>query len=156
MTRRLLRRAVDRAAVRFGIDEDRSHEATDERLRARFIANGRESKYGDAVRRQICERFDAVHALVTAATSPTDALHLAEAVLSIDAAGDRRVQLLPGRQKVLQVLTDHQLWTECLREPVPIVYGAGYGPGDTSRMLGFMLRGADLDYEYIKGLTIQK
>jgi hypothetical protein len=58
--------------------------------------------------------------------------------------------------KVLQVLTDLPLWTERLREPVPIVFGAGYGLDDTSRKLRFMLRGADLDYEYIKGLTIPK
>jgi O-methyltransferase len=287
MTWRLARRVVDRAAVRFRIDEDRYHEATYERLRARFIANGRESRYGEPVRRQIVERFEAVDAHVTAATSPTDALHIAEAVLSIEAEGDLvecgcyqgastcKLSILAqvtGRQlaafdsfeglpsvgdadrrdqhmrherswftpwtagawhgslelvrtnleawgelgccrlvkgwfqdtmtpehlprqialafadvdipssvrqcvealwprlarggaffshdvgfvRVLQVLTDHQLWTERFREPVPIVFGAGYGLGDTSRMLGFMLRGTDLDYEYIKSLTIQK
>ena len=49
-----------------------------------------------------------------------------------------------GFIKVLQELTGEALWRDVLHEPVPIIYGAGYGLGDTSRMLGFMVKGRDL------------
>jgi len=42
--------------------------------------------------------------------------------------------------KVLQVLTDRRLWIERLCEPVPIVFDAGCGLGDTFRTLGFLLK----------------
>ena len=49
--------------------------------------------------------------------------------------------------KVLKELNDELIWREVLREPVPIMYGAGYGLGDTSRMLGFMVKGRDVSPE---------
>ncbi len=61
-----------------------------------------------------------------------------------------------GFIKVLKELTDDSLWREVLREPVPIIYGAGFGLGDTSRMLGFIVKGHGLSPEYIKSLTVDK
>ncbi len=61
-----------------------------------------------------------------------------------------------GFIKVLQELTDERLWRDTWREPVPIVFGAGYGMGDTSRMLGFMIKGRDLPAEYVNSLTVDK
>ena len=61
-----------------------------------------------------------------------------------------------GFIKVLKELTDDRLWRDVLREPVPMVLGAGYGLGDTSRMLGFMVKGADLPAEYLHNLTLDK
>lgn len=61
-----------------------------------------------------------------------------------------------GFIKVLQEITDDRLWRDVLREPVPIVVGAGYGLGDTSRMLGFMVKGRHLSADYINGLTVDK
>jgi O-methyltransferase len=61
-----------------------------------------------------------------------------------------------GFIKVLKELTDDKLWKDVLREPVPIIYGAGYGLGDTSRMLGFIVKGRDISPEYINSLTVDK
>jgi len=256
-------------------------------LRDCFVRNGRTSTYDANVRTRIVERFEAIHAKVTIASSPTDGLFLAEAALDVDAAGemvecgcyqggstaklsilasvtsrklvvcdsfeglpesdshndqDLHVRMpsewmnpwkpgdwagsldlvkanverfgemdvctfvkgwfqdtltgnaLPaavamaftdvdmpssareclesiwprlsdrgayfshdvGFIKVLKELTDETLWREVLHEPVPIIYGAGYGLGDTSRMLGFMVKGRDLSAEYINSLTVDK
>lgn len=56
-------------------------------LKARFIQNGESSKYGIDVRTGIVKRFEAIDRSLTAATSPTDGLFLAEALLSLEAEG---------------------------------------------------------------------
>jgi hypothetical protein len=61
-----------------------------------------------------------------------------------------------GFVKVLKEITDNDLWRDVLRDPVPVVFGAGYGLGDTSRMLGFMVKGRDIAPEYVKGLMVDK
>jgi hypothetical protein len=61
-----------------------------------------------------------------------------------------------GFIKVLQTLTDPAMWRDRFQEPVPILFGAGYGMGDTARMIGYMLKGTDLSVDYIKNLTIEK
>ena len=58
--------------------------------------------------------------------------------------------------KVLDELTDEQLWRNVFKEPMPVVFGAGYGRGDSSRMLGFMLRSRSCPPEYIKRLRLDK
>lgn len=57
--------------------------------------------------------------------------------------------------KVLQALTDDHLWREILREPQPIIFGAGYGLCDASPHLGFLVKGTGLSAEDIKGLTLE-
>lgn len=258
-----------------------------ERLRHRFIANGRESRYNESIREQIVNRFEVIDQEVTIASTPTDALYLAETILSLDVPGDivecgcyaggssaklsivakvanrnlfvfdsfeglpavddynirdhhlRRdkdfiedwtagryaaaldlvqnnvrafgeisvcrfikgwfadtltddnlppaiamaftdvdiassaedclkgiwPKLSPGGAfyshdaayiKVVQALTAEKLWRELFKEPVPILWGAGYGLGDTSPHLGFMVKGPDVSSEYIKSLSMEK
>ncbi len=57
--------------------------------------------------------------------------------------------------KVLQVLMDSDVWREVFREPAPILFGAGWGLGDSSPALGFMVKGRR-SAEYIKSLTLEK
>lgn len=58
--------------------------------------------------------------------------------------------------KVLQGLTDERLWTERLRAPVPIIFGAGYGLCDASPHLGFFVKGKELTPEYLKSIMLEK
>ena len=58
--------------------------------------------------------------------------------------------------KALQVLTDEYLWAEVLREPRPILFGAGFGLCDASPHLGFLVKGTQVAPEYMKSLTISK
>jgi hypothetical protein len=58
--------------------------------------------------------------------------------------------------KVLQTLLDESLWKEVLKEFPPILFGAGYGLGDSSPHLGFMVKGSSITPEYIKSLAIEK
>src|SRR5262245_59072634 len=53
-----------------------------------FINNGRNSKFDTSVRAEMVSRFEAIHNRVRYASSPTDGLVLAEALLSMDAEGD--------------------------------------------------------------------
>jgi O-methyltransferase len=57
--------------------------------------------------------------------------------------------------KVLETLTDEQIWRDVFREPIPIIFGAGWGLGDASPSLGFFVKGRPTA-EYIKGLTLEK
>lgn len=60
-----------------------------------------------------------------------------------------------GFIKVVQVLMDDHIWREVFREPTPILFGAGWGLGDSSPHLGFMVKGQQ-SAEYIKNLTLEK
>jgi len=57
--------------------------------------------------------------------------------------------------KVLQAVLDEKLWKEVFKEFPPILFGAGYGLGDFSPHLGFMVKGKSTP-EYIKSLAIEK
>lgn len=57
--------------------------------------------------------------------------------------------------KVMQELTNPVVWDEEFHEPVPILFGAGYGLCDSSPHLGFMIKGAQ-SADYIKGLLLEK
>ena len=57
--------------------------------------------------------------------------------------------------KVAQVLMDSHVWREVFQEPTPILFGAGWGLGDASPALGFMVKGQQ-SAEYIKSLTLEK
>ena len=58
--------------------------------------------------------------------------------------------------KVLQTILNKHLWREIFREFPPILFGAGYGLGDSSPHLGFMVKGESVTAEYINSLTIGK
>lgn len=58
--------------------------------------------------------------------------------------------------RVLQALLAEDLWREEFGEFPPILFGAGYGMGDTSPHLGFMVKGKAMTAEYINGLAIEK
>jgi O-methyltransferase len=58
--------------------------------------------------------------------------------------------------KVLQALLDETLWKKVLNDFPPILFGAGYGLGDSSPHLGFMVKGKAITPEYIKNLAIEK
>jgi O-methyltransferase len=51
--------------------------------------------------------------------------------------------------KVLQAFTDPELWNDVLRQPMPIIFGAGYGLCETSPNLGFL---AKCDDDQLPGL----
>lgn len=57
-------------------------------FRELFIANGKKSKYDSRLRSTIADRFDEIHQRVPCASTRTDGLILAEAMLSMDADGD--------------------------------------------------------------------
>jgi predicted O-methyltransferase YrrM len=56
-------------------------------LRRRFIENGADSKWDRRVRAELVDRFEEIDANVPIGTTPTDGLYLAEALLSLEAAG---------------------------------------------------------------------
>ena len=58
--------------------------------------------------------------------------------------------------KVLQELHDQEMWTSLLREYPPIIFGAGFGHGEYSPHLGFMVKDASATAAYIKSLTLEK
>jgi len=58
--------------------------------------------------------------------------------------------------KVLQAILDEKVWRDVLKEFPPILFGAGYGLGDSSSHLGFMVKGQSVTAEYVKSLAIQK
>lgn len=255
-------------------------------LRSRFILNGRDSRWGSDVRREIVRRFETIDRSLVAATSPTDGLFLAEAVLSMKADGDlvecgcfngastaklsiltkllgRRLHVfdsfeglpneeggfvkeyhtrrsssrigwragdyaagleqvrgnierlgevevcrfykgwfnqtlipenLPGQiaaafvdvdmpssardcvaaiwplmsdravhfshdvafVNVLKAILDRKLWLDELNEYPPILFGAGFGLGDSSPHLGFFVKGKDVETDYINSITLEK
>jgi O-methyltransferase len=255
-------------------------------LRARFILNGRESQWGSDTRREIVRRFEGIDRSLEAATSPTDGLFLAEAVLSMQARGDlvecgcfngtstaklsilakligRRLHVydsfeglpseeggfvkeyhtrrsssrigwragdyaaglervrrnierlgeievcsfykgwfnetltdanlpseislafvdvdMPGSAReciaaiwprlankgvyfshdvafinVLKAILDRKLWLDELKEYPPILFGAGFGLGDSSPHLGFFVKGQEADTDYINSITLEK
>lgn len=57
--------------------------------------------------------------------------------------------------KVIQALTDHDLWARIFREPVPPLFGAGFGLGDGSPHLGYFVKGP-VTAAYLKSLTLAK
>jgi len=58
--------------------------------------------------------------------------------------------------KVLQAILDENLWRDIFKEFPPILFGAGYGLGDSSPHLGFMVKGKSVTAEYINSFTIEK
>jgi O-methyltransferase len=58
--------------------------------------------------------------------------------------------------KVLNALMDRKLWSEELHGFPPVLFGAGYGLGDSSPHLGFFVKGETATPEYINSLTIEK
>lgn len=64
------------------------HKGTYPYYRQLFIANGRQGAHNTDVREEIVRRFENIDQLVPKATTPTDGLVLAEAILSMDAEGD--------------------------------------------------------------------
>lgn len=61
-----------------------------------------------------------------------------------------------GSTNVLQALCDDRVWSEVMREPRPILFGAGFGMRDASPNLGVMVKGKDLTASYIDSLMIDK
>lgn len=57
--------------------------------------------------------------------------------------------------KVLQTLHDKNLWNDILEDFPPVLFGAGFGYGEHSPHLGFMVKG-NRSAEYIKGLMLDK
>ena len=58
--------------------------------------------------------------------------------------------------KVLQAMLGEGLWRDVFKEHPPILLGAGYGLGDSSPHLGFMVKGNSIAAGYINSLTIDK
>ena len=58
--------------------------------------------------------------------------------------------------KVLQELHDREMWTELFDSYPPIIFGAGFGYGEHSPHLGFMVKGPTATAEYINSLTLEK
>lgn len=56
-------------------------------LKKKFIKNGIKSKWNENVRKKIVERFETIDRRVSIASTPTDGLFLAEALLSTEAEG---------------------------------------------------------------------
>jgi O-methyltransferase len=65
-----------------------SHKGTYPYFRERFIENAKSSRHDRRTRSEIVGRFEAIHRQVPVASSSTDGLVLAEALLSMEAAGD--------------------------------------------------------------------
>jgi len=63
-------------------------ESTYVEMRERFVANGEGSPVDPSLRRAMVRRFEAIDRDVPTATTPTDGLLLAEALLSVEAPGD--------------------------------------------------------------------
>ncbi len=57
-------------------------------LRERFVSNGRHSQWTQEIRGEIADRFAEIHRQVDIHSGQSDALIMAEAVLSLDADGD--------------------------------------------------------------------
>lgn len=58
--------------------------------------------------------------------------------------------------KVLQQLHDKEMWTETFHSYPPIIFGAGFGYGEHSPHLGFMVKGITATADYINSLTLEK
>lgn len=58
--------------------------------------------------------------------------------------------------KVLQELHDRRMWTDIFNSYPPIIFGAGFGYGEYSPHLGFMVKGTSATAEYINSLTLEK
>ncbi len=56
-------------------------------LKEKFIQNGEQSQWDKKTRKSIIERFEVIDRAITTASSPTDGLFLAEALLSMEADG---------------------------------------------------------------------
>jgi O-methyltransferase len=80
---RPLRRRARFALARIRPSTDNYH-----RLRALFVSNGDKTQYDRTVRKDIVRRFERIDHEMDIVTTPTDALFLAEALLSLDCEGD--------------------------------------------------------------------
>ncbi len=58
--------------------------------------------------------------------------------------------------QVLQAMHLKELWNNTLKDFPPVMFGAGYGMGDSSPHLGYMVKGDNISPGYIKGLAILK
>lgn len=61
--------------------------------------------------------------------------------------------------KVLEEITDERIWQKVLSEPLPLIFGAGYGLSDSSPHLGVLVKGQGgrrASPEYINSLTLEK
>jgi hypothetical protein len=58
--------------------------------------------------------------------------------------------------KVLQELHDREIWMNMFHEYPPIIFGAGFGHGEHSPHLGFMVKGDSATADYINSLTLEK
>lgn len=57
---------------------------------------------------------------------------------------------------VLKAILDRRLWIDQLNEYPPILFGAGFGMGDSSPHLGFFVKGEDVETDYINSITLEK
>jgi O-methyltransferase len=57
---------------------------------------------------------------------------------------------------VLKAILDRKLWLDELKEYPPILFGAGFGLGDSSPHLGFFVKGQEADTDYINSITLEK
>lgn len=58
--------------------------------------------------------------------------------------------------KVLQEFYNPQLWRDVFKSFPPVLFGAGFGLCNDSPHMGYMVKGDNLDPEYLKSLTIDK
>jgi hypothetical protein len=58
--------------------------------------------------------------------------------------------------KVLAAMSDPELWRRELCTERPLIFGAGFGLGDASPCLGFMVKGESLPSEYVDTLRLHK
>ncbi len=58
--------------------------------------------------------------------------------------------------KVLQALSDRNLWLDELGDFPPVLFGAGFGLGKSSPHLGFYVKGQSLSASYIKSLMLNE
>lgn len=65
-----------------------AHRVAYKELRARFIENGSHSRWSRDVRADLARRFEEIDRNVETASTPSEGLALAEALLSVDAPGD--------------------------------------------------------------------
>ena len=80
---RPLRRRAKFALARIRPSTDNYH-----RLRDLFVSNGDKTQYDRTVRKEIVRRFERIDHKMDIVITPTDALFLAEALLSLDCEGD--------------------------------------------------------------------
>jgi len=80
--------AISSAAYYVYTNTAKTHKGSYLNYRDLFVQNGKQSVYDEMIRSQIAERFEEIDRRVPKATTPTDGLILAEALLSMGAAGD--------------------------------------------------------------------